>query len=114
MTYSGLGGLLAVADRSDAIFVQLAPEVSAPKVGEAADVLGFVGTGRYASYLEHSSVLSHSPAKLPTAIPVGLQQILQGTFDASLVRIKGKLLSQSKRLDSDCSDTPNRPANLGG
>jgi hypothetical protein len=89
----GLAGELAVFDQTQSTFVRM-HELPAVHPGDQLDVVGFVAPGNYSNILEDALVRHISSVNLPVPKLVGLPEILAGNYDASLIRVEGRLIGR--------------------
>ena len=62
--------------------------------GELVDVVGFVGTENNEPMLTGADIQRIGPGKLVAAIPVSVEQALQGSYHSQLVQVEGKLIGE--------------------
>ena len=87
------GGLLFVHDDSGGsiqVFPTLADQPVAP--GDQVEVSGFPSLGEYSAVLRDALVRPVGRAARPAAARISAEQALTGGFDATLVRVSGRLL----------------------
>jgi signal transduction histidine kinase/DNA-binding response OmpR family regulator len=86
--------LLSVMGASHGLFVRT-EESARVRVGDVLDVVGFPAMGDYTAVLEDAIYRRVGGSSVPAARAIAAAEALNGEHDAELVRIEGRLLSQS-------------------
>lgn len=91
------GRFLAIADAGHGLFVG-APMARDLKVGDVVDVAGFPALGDYSPILEDVIYRKVGTGALPPPIALSISEMFKGVADAEQVRIRGRLLKQTRTL----------------
>ncbi len=89
------GRFISIADASHGLFVRLLAGRDL-KVGDLVDVVGFPTRGDYTPVLEDVVYRKIGTASPPTPVALTANEMFKGVADAELVRIRGRLLKQSR------------------
>ena len=88
-------GLLFVTDDAESVAVRTL-QALALQPGDRVEVLGFPSFGEYSPSLADATVRRVAKGSAPPAISITAAQALQGSHDASLVRLEARLLDHAR------------------
>jgi signal transduction histidine kinase len=91
VTYQRLGEALFLRDAADGLMVRT-PQNTKAQAGDVVEAVGFPAMGRFSPFLEDAEFRVVRRELPPQPIPTSLKEILQGTNDANLVTLEGKIL----------------------
>ena len=92
------GQLLSVADSGHGLFIHTSAAQEL-RVGDLIDVVGFPAMGDYTPVLEDVIYRKLGTQTPPMPIELNSEQMFSGSADAQLIRIRGRLLKQSRSLE---------------
>jgi diguanylate cyclase (GGDEF)-like protein len=91
------GHLISIADERYGLFIRTTGARDL-KVGDLIDVAGFPAVGDYTPVLEDVVYRKVGAGPLPAPLVITAPEMFQGVADAELVRIRGRLLKQTRIL----------------
>ena len=94
------GRLVSIADAGQGLFVRTIGAHDL-KVGDVVDVAGFPAIGDYTPVLEDVVYRKVGTSPPPTPIVLSASEAFQGVADAELVRMRGRLLKQTRSPQQD-------------
>ena len=83
---------LFIRDMSDSVYVRTSQETPV-QPGDQVEVVGFPSAGEYTPILEDAIFRKIARGLPPQPVPIGVAQALDGSFDAELVRLEGRLVN---------------------
>jgi hypothetical protein len=94
--YQEPGIALFVQDETGGMYAQT-KQRTALQVGDRVEILGFTAKGDYTPMLQDAVYRKVGTGKAPEPDPVDLDELLKGTHDCHLVRLKANLLDRTQR-----------------
>jgi hypothetical protein len=94
--YQEPGIALFIQDETGGLYAQT-KQRTALQVGDRVEILGFSAKGDYTPMLQDAMYRKVGTGKAPEPDPVDLDEILKGTHDCHLVRLKANLLDRTQR-----------------
>ncbi|HLW79263.1 MAG TPA: ATP-binding protein, partial [Terriglobia bacterium] len=96
VTFNPTGPALFIKDGGQGLRIETG-QATTVRPGDRVDVAGFPAPGDYSPVLEDSVLRKLGPGAEPEAVRVNGDQVMNGTYDADLVRIEGRLRDQVRR-----------------
>jgi len=84
-------GTLFLRDQTDSLFAR-GGHLPQAKPGDLVDVVGFPEFNPFTPQLDDISIRILESSAPPSAVPVKVAQVMEGSFDADLVQMEGRLL----------------------
>jgi hypothetical protein len=90
------GRAVFIQDEAEGLYVQTRQR-TALQPGDVVEVLGFPAKGEYTPMLQDAIYRKSTDGKPPVAVELDVDEVMRGTHDCRLIRIKGNLLERTQR-----------------